>query len=704
MKVFKGNFMTNKGKQIGLLFVLLTALLLAAPLSGQDGDDGEGPDPNKAITIDFVKKDIHTVMHFIALRSGLKIIVDGQVTVQLTVMYRSVVPVDAIESICKANQLDMVKDGEFIIIKRRQSTTSQANVVRTETGTFNVAFERQPLVEAIMEVAKVTDTSAFIPAVADQTGSVKLKDEDGKDFEGEIVLIQAREISMYMRDATPDAIFRRLASLGDMSLEDDTTMGYDFGYHFAGSGDAPINQGDGAVDPAKMETRDWTFVGADVKEVSAQLGNIISANGKIIFDAVIGYIMVIDIPEYIPHVEKFMNKLMAGYELNEAALLDAEDPMVTREYRINRDVTDAQIITGLAGIVSEDGRTAVNPERNSVIVYDHESNITALDRFFESYDAEPQQVLITAKLVEVLLDEYIGYGLQLFTQQPADSLGSGTLSASSQDGTSTVQGMFGQPTGFDPFFATFVNSRIDIRLEALANENRVETLAQPSQLVANRRTARIDVGQEVPYLSATSASGGAASNISTVSFKDITISLEITPTILEDGLIRLKVLMSTLEVIDEVAIEGNNTPVLSKRETDTELFVRDGETVAMGGLIRERTKHSENGLPFLKDIPFLGYLFKSQNETIEKNDLVFFLRPQIVSMHAKQTFGNDGTVGGRTDLHIQRDLRPLTLGSDEGDNAGLRPMRYRTLKKASKPKHYNEKTRPKKAADVNPAQ
>ncbi|MDC1142820.1 hypothetical protein OAU50_06985 [Planctomycetota bacterium] len=697
--------MINKGKQFGLFALLLAALMMAAPLCAQD----EEPQPDDPITIDFVKKDIHTVMHFIALRSGLKIIVDGSVSVQLTVMYRNVKPFDAIESICKANQLELVKDGEFIIIKRRQSQTTQANVVDAETlGRFNVSFERQPLVEAIMEVAKVSNLNAYVPAVAEQSGPQQGGDEG--DGGAQIVqTVQSREISMFMRDASADDVFRRLAQLGDMELDDDTSNGYSFKYKVLKKPDSlgspNANNADGDIDPAKLEQREWIIPGAKVKDIATQLSNIVSSYGKVITDEVVGYIMVMDIKEYLPHVERFMSKMVASYEMHMAALEDDEDPMGNREYRMNRDVTNADVLTGISGLISEEGTSVVNAGRNSIIVYDHESNLLALDKFFRNYDAEPQQVLITAKLVEVLLDDYIGYGLQIFSQHEADGWENGTVAGSSQDSASsnTVQGLFGQPTGFDPFFATFVNSRIDLRLEALANESRVETLAQPSQLVANRRTAKIDVGQEVPYLAASTTAGGSSATTATVAFKDITISLEITPTILEDGLMRLEVSMSTREVIDEVAIEGNNTPVLSKRETDTELFVRDGETVAMGGLIRERTRQQENGLPFLKDIPFLGYLFKSENKTVEKNDLVFFLRPQLVTMNARQTFDKDGNVGGRTDLHIERDLRPLILGTDEGTNAGLRPKRYRTVSKASKPKWYNEKTRPKKAADVNPA-
>lgn len=106
----------RKGVTTWLGIILLGCLLCAAPLAAQD-DESEGDTEDGNITVDFVQKDIHTVMHYIGLRADLKIIVEGTVSVNLTVIFRDVDPKDAIKSICKANKLDYVEDGEVIIIK-----------------------------------------------------------------------------------------------------------------------------------------------------------------------------------------------------------------------------------------------------------------------------------------------------------------------------------------------------------------------------------------------------------------------------------------------------------------------------------------------------------------------------------------------------------------------------------------------------------
>lgn len=141
-----------------LLVAMLGVAVFAAPARAQDQ-----PDPSLPITIDFVQKDIHTVMHYIALRAGLQISVEGSVNITLTVMFRNVDPKEAIKSLCKSNKLDYIEDGQFIIIKARQQTTKLANVVRGEyKDRFNATFELHPLVQAINEVAQITDRKSVV--------------------------------------------------------------------------------------------------------------------------------------------------------------------------------------------------------------------------------------------------------------------------------------------------------------------------------------------------------------------------------------------------------------------------------------------------------------------------------------------------------------------------------------------------------------
>ncbi|MBX3458803.1 MAG: hypothetical protein KF696_02420 [Planctomycetes bacterium] len=694
-----------------LLVAMLGVAVFAAPARAQDQ-----PDPSLPITIDFVQKDIHTVMHYIALRAGLQISVEGSVNITLTVMFRNVDPKEAIKSLCKSNKLDYIEDGQFIIIKARQQDTQLANVVRGElTDRFNATFELHPLVQAINEVAQITKNDATVPAAPAEDltapgGGVAGPGDGGARF---TETIRARQVSMYMREATAEDIMERLAALGGLKLtvrkrtftdnDGNAVERREFVFEYpprptmGGGGSAPT----GTI---RLERREWMLPGLDLDKLKAEVKNLLSPVGTVVSEKSTGYMVVYDIEDNLKRVAEFLDPLAP---LAEAAAKKAEedafDPIVVTEFRVMRDVVPPtatgagaaanNLITQLQPLMSDVGRVIVNPDRNSVIIWERKSRMEEITRLMAVIDTAAEQVLIQAKLVEVSLDDYLGYGLELFTSNPAHSLNNGVFTGSSRDSSGgTAGGMFGQPTGFDPFFATFSNPRLDVRFEFLANEGKVKTLSQPTQMVSNRRQARIEVGQEIPYLESSGATGGTTT--ASVSFKEVSIVMDVTPSVLEGGLIRLQVTVTVREVIGNIAIEGNNTPVLSKRESKTDVFIRDGETLVMGGLMRERERQDENGIPFLKDIPFLGYLFKSWNKSTQKTDLLFFLRPQIVT--------NGGTDRPGEAPEVARDLRPVIHQDGDEQKANIRPNRFRKHGVADKPNHYNPAARPKTADAVNP--
>jgi type II secretory pathway component GspD/PulD (secretin) len=691
-----------RGGLFSQLVLMLLAGVFSAGLLAQEPEDFE-PDPEEPITIDFVQKDLHTVMHYIALRSGLQIIVEGEVEKKLTVMFRKVKPRDAIQSICKANKLDYIEDGNVIIVKLRPQELSLAHVVKGESGDpgrFNVTFESHELVAAIMEVASVTKTQVFVPAVPPQVETdVTLRPGQEDEATGRVRRIQERKISIHMRESLPGNVLRRLAELGDLKVEEitleDSVEGSKIGFKFTYRDVQPQNPfgGPDVPEDQKLVSKGWTIPGANTSNLRNDLREMLSPAGRVIADDATDFIMVYDYEEKIEQVSEFLDPLaIKAQELVDASTA-LVDPLEVLEFRLTRDASQAPLVASITNALSPEGRVLANPDRNSLIVYEHASRMKDVIEIMKSIDMAPEQVLITAKLVEVTLDEYMGYGLELFTSHSADNLNDGRFTGSSQDTIGgTVGGLFGQPTGFDPFFATFTNPRIDIRLELLANEGRVKTLSQPTQMVSNRKQARIEVGQEIPYLSASSATGGGTTV--TVAFKEVSIVMEVTPTVLEKGLIRLEVVVTIREVVGNIAIEGNNTPVLSKRESRTDVFIRDGETLVMGGLIRERERTDENGLPFLKDIPFLGYLFKSANISTSKTDLLFFLRPQIVDAN--------GPANERSGQAIERDLRPLIYEDDDAKKSDIRPERAQKLGIAAKPPWYNDKARPKNPKEVKP--
>jgi hypothetical protein len=218
-------------------------LLAPMPFGGSmfgpwETGNGFRPAPPSDPMPDIAGKDIHTVMHYLALRTGLQIIVEGELDLKLTVNFSTTGPLsrdralEIIQSICKANKLDYIEEGDIVILKKRPAELSLAHVVASElAGHYDVGFEDHELVAAIMEAATVTKTQVFVPAV-----QVNPDDPPAEEEERAGLPIKAVKISLFMRAATPERILRRLAELGDMELElvtlEDAVDGAGTGYKF----------------------------------------------------------------------------------------------------------------------------------------------------------------------------------------------------------------------------------------------------------------------------------------------------------------------------------------------------------------------------------------------------------------------------------------------------------------------------------------
>ena len=144
----------------------------------------------------------------------------------------------------------------------------------------------------------------------------------------------------------------------------------------------------------------------------------------------------------------------------------------------------------------------------------------------------------------------------------------------------------------------------------------------------NNQEANFLVGSERPFVStSTTVPAGQIATVQNIQYRDIGTELTITPTINEEGYVNLTVEQSVKAATSEVQFDA---PVISTREATTQVFVRDGQTVVIGGLVDRQEDKTRSGIPFLKDIPILGYLFSSTRETTITSELFLFLTPYIV--------------------------------------------------------------------------
>ncbi len=174
-----------------------------------------------------------------------------------------------------------------------------------------------------------------------------------------------------------------------------------------------------------------------------------------------------------------------------------------------------------------------------------------------------------------------------------------------------------------------------VLLQALSTSAAANLLSTPSIITLDNQESEIIVGQNVPFRTGQQATAGdgLSNPFTTIERRDIGLTLKVTPSISDDGLVRLVVEQTTEDVADSV--ENASDIVTNKREIKTTVLADDGETIVLGGLINDNLRVNKSKVPLLGDIPILGRLFSSESETREKRNLLVFLRPTIMLDKAK---------------------------------------------------------------------
>ena len=170
---------------------------------------------------------------------------------------------------------------------------------------------------------------------------------------------------------------------------------------------------------------------------------------------------------------------------------------------------------------------------------------------------------------------------------------------------------------------------IDVALSALSSTGDVRILSRPVLLAQNNQEARILVGSERPFVQVfRSLPTDAAVRDQVVQYRDVGTQLTMTPTINEDGYVSLQVAQQVSTATAEVQF---GAPVISTREATTHLFVRDGQTVVIGGLVDRQQDRTRSGVPLLRDLPLIGGLFGSTDRSDIRSELFLFLTPHIIA-------------------------------------------------------------------------
>ncbi|MCU7920124.1 MAG: type II secretion system secretin GspD [Candidatus Thiodiazotropha sp. (ex Epidulcina cf. delphinae)] len=274
-----------------------------------------------------------------------------------------------------------------------------------------------------------------------------------------------------------------------------------------------------------------------------------------------------------------------------------------------------------------DVRVVADVKHNSLVITATPTQYAGMLEALEKLDVRQLQVMVEATIIEVALQDELTYGLQwLFNTSVGGRhySGEGSLDIDKTPGLSQVL------PGFN-----FTVSAVDgVRsvLSALAEDSLIRVLSSPSVMVLDNETASIQVGDEVPVVDRQSQSttDNNAPIINNISYRDTGVLLEVTPRVNPGGLVTMEVSQEVSDV-STVAASSVNSPTISTRKISSTVAVQNGEALILGGLITDRDNDGSSGLPFLSELPFIGWLFGQESKFSKRTELVVVLVPSVVS-------------------------------------------------------------------------
>ncbi|MDZ7642132.1 MAG: type IV pilus secretin PilQ [Desulfurivibrio sp.] len=271
------------------------------------------------------------------------------------------------------------------------------------------------------------------------------------------------------------------------------------------------------------------------------------------------------------------------------------------------------------------GSVTVDRHTRSLVVRDTPENLRRLALYLREVDTATPQVLIEAHIIET-------------TQEVARELGVqwgefwyGSQRLSTADGDYTYQGgaQLGQQFGLDleegtVNFATarLTSNILEMQLRALQKNGKINILSRPSIATLDNHEAVLESGTEVPYQSIEEGE-------TSVEYKDAVLRLLVTPQVVSEHKVKLKIEAQKDEVDTSREVAGN--PFIIKKLAQTNLIVENGSTVVIAGLSKERQTSNKRGVPLLQDIPGLGLMFKSQERAGDFEELLIFITPRILN-------------------------------------------------------------------------
>lgn len=337
-----------------------------------------------------------------------------------------------------------------------------------------------------------------------------------------------------------------------------------------------------------------------------------------------------------------LEKATEDQKLEAAAkkVVEKEEPLVTKVFPIS--FTKTADLTKILKEYTTDGRGSISTDErtNSLIIKDTPDVIEKMRKIVEVLDTQTPQVMIEAKIVEVSENYSKEIGLKEGLTFGYDPIGSNNASPV-EVGQDLTNGNVGGP-GFS--FSTAPNSTgrnifglaikrfgrltdLTFNLQLMESESKGKIIASPKVVTENKKKAKIETSDKRFFVVSTTEGDTTTTEVKEV---EATLTLEVTPQVTNEGSISLEI--SLVKEQFAAQVDPSLPPPEQGRTVETNVLVDNGSTIVIGGIYNFEKRENHSGIPFLKDIPLIGWLFRTaHNPSTEKNELVIFITPRIVN-------------------------------------------------------------------------
>ncbi len=316
----------------------------------------------------------------------------------------------------------------------------------------------------------------------------------------------------------------------------------------------------------------------------------------------------------------------------DAQLLAEQEPLTTKTFTLNF-AKASLVIASIEKMKTSRGSINFDERTNTLIVRDISSNVDLFGEVISTLDTTTPQVLIEAKVIETTLNNTENLGIDWVIKATTTGAKRPHIwpFASRETSNKFLPDAIPAASSTEFSYGTINFAQLQAVLELLRTRSNTNILSNPRIVTLDNQQAKIVVGSQYPIPTYTYNEQQARLQVSGWEYKDIGIIFDVTPHVNQAGFVTLDIEPQITDILDFVTVENTQLPRLSNETAKTQVMIKDGETLVIAGLIKDKLTDTKKKVPLLGDVPILGLLFQKSEKTKVKTDLLIFLTPHIIT-------------------------------------------------------------------------